>query len=211
MMKNLLESVNTTFTENFFELVKARRSIRKYQNVKIPDIDIERMLEAARLAPSAENSQPWQFLVIRDSATKNYLAQKAGNQAFIAKANVVVLILSKKSASCCSKSSWYLFDPMIAAEHLVLAATALGYGTCWVGLLETRPSEAIQEIKDVLNIPSDVYTISLITIGVPAETPSPRPRKDLQDLTFREKYGTQWNLTFPRSEKEHLQCGRVTI
>ncbi|MHA2166342.1 MAG: nitroreductase family protein [Candidatus Hodarchaeales archaeon] len=200
-MTYLQELVNKSFTDNFFQLISGRRSIRKYQAFDVPDADIEKMLNASRLAPSAENSQPWRFLIIKDSETKNFLAQKAGNQKFIADANVLVLVLGNKGVSCCPRTRWYLQDPMIAAEHLVLAATALGYGTCWVGLLETESNKIIHEIKEVLKIPDGIYTICLITIGLPAESPSPRPRKSLRELCFKETYGNSWDNTIPEKER----------
>ncbi|MHA2140234.1 MAG: nitroreductase family protein [Candidatus Thorarchaeota archaeon] len=175
----------------FFDVIRGRRSIRRYKEFDIPDKDIAAIIDAARLAPSAENSQPWRFLVVKEKGMKEVLAETASGQRFIAEANAVIMVLGLRSASCCpsNPARWYVQDPMIAAEHLVLAATALGYGTCWVAMLETRPTRAIEIVKEALGIPEDALIISLVTVGVPDEAPSARPRKSIQEIAFMERYG----------------------
>jgi nitroreductase len=175
----------------FFDVIRNRRSIRRYKEHDIPDEDIAKIIDAARLAPSAENSQPWRFLVVRERAMKEILAEAANSQKFIADANAVIIVLGLKSASCCpnNPARWHVQDPMIAAEHLVLAATAMGYGTCWVAMLETRPTKAIEIVKAALKIPEDALLISLVTIGVPDESPAARPRKGIHEIAFMERYG----------------------
>ncbi len=81
---------------------------------------------------------------------------------------------------------------MIAAEHLVLAATALGYGSCWVAMLDSRLKENVHVLKDALKIPEDVSIVALVVLGVPDEKPSPKPRKSLQEIVFAETYGNAW-------------------
>ena len=136
LMKNFAKNLN--MTENFFDLVEKRRAIRKYKNFDIPDEDLKKILNAARLAPSAENSQPWRFIVVKNQTTKELLA-KPSTQSFIANANSIIVVLGDPKVSCCpTAQTWITRDPMIAAEHLVLAATALGYGTCWIANYESR-------------------------------------------------------------------------
>ena len=109
-----------------FEAIKVRRSIRRYKKgAEIPEEHLRKILEAARLAPSAANRQPWRFIVVRDPEVKRRLAEACRGQMFIADASVVVVALGDPSIS-----RWYLQDPMIAVEHMVLEATELGYGTC---------------------------------------------------------------------------------
>lgn len=84
---------------------------------------------------------------------------------------------------------------MIAAEHLVLAATALGYGTCWVAAYESRTFEFIQRVKTELEIPENADIVVLVAIGVPDEHPSPRSRKALEEIAFDGKYGIPWSAT----------------
>jgi nitroreductase len=78
---------------------------------------------------------------------------------------------------------------MIATEHLVLAATALGYGTCWIANYESRPREWVDEVKRTLQIPQHMHIVVLVAIGVPDENPPPRPRKNLQEICFDGVYG----------------------
>lgn len=181
-------------TENFFEVVKKRRAIRKYKQYDIPKEDLKKMFEAARLAPSAENSQPWRFVIVKDQKTKELLAKPYLQnrtfltQPFIAGANAIVVVLGDSSNSCCPHQTWITRDPLIATEHLVLAATALGYGTCWIANYESRPKEWIDEVKKTLKIPEHMHIIVLVAIGIPDENPPPRPRKSLQEICFEETY-----------------------
>ena len=206
-MKKQVETTSTTDSiqisndelasaEGFFQVVRDRRSIRRYKHHEIPPQDLSRILDAARLAPSAENSQPWRFIIVRDQVMKEILAEAASGQKFIANANAVIMVLGERRASCCpNTTSWHVMDPMIAAEHLILAATALGYGTCWVAMYETRPQQAIDILKKTLGIPEDSEIVALITVGIPDETPSARPRKELQEITFDGIYGNTWKET----------------
>lgn len=181
-------------TENFFEVVKKRRAIRKYKQYDIPKEDLKKMFEAARLAPSAENSQPWRFVIVKNQKTKELLAKPCFQnrtfltQPFIADANAIVVVLGDSSSSCCPRQTWITRDPLIATEHLVLAATALGYGTCWIANYESRPKEWIDEVKKTLKIPENMHIIVLVAIGIPDENPPPRPRKSLQEICFEETY-----------------------
>ena len=187
-MKNFAK--NLDMTENFFDLVEKRRAIRKYKNFDIPDDDLKKILNAARLAPSAENSQPWRFILVKNQTTKELLA-KPSTQSFVANANAIIVVLGDPRVSCCpTAQTWITRDPMIAAEHLVLAATALGYGTCWIANYESRPKEWIAEVKSTLKIPEEIPIVVLVAIGVPDEKPAPRPRKSLEEISFTEEYGT---------------------
>jgi len=189
----LKKRANLDVTENFFEIVEKRRAIRRYKKYDIPDEDLKKILEAARLAPSADNSQPWRFIVVKDQKTKKLLARPS-TQTFIANANVIVAVLGDPSVSCCpTAQTWITRDPMIATEHLVLAATALGYGTCWIANYESRPREWVDEVKRKLKIPENIQVVVLVAIGVPDEKPPPRPRKNLQEICFAEVYGNPFN------------------
>lgn len=187
-------------TENYFEIVEKRRAIRKYKQYDIPEEDLKKILEAARLAPSAENSQPWRFIIVKDQKTKKLLAKPYFQnrtfltQPFIADANAIVVVLGDPSVSCCPRATWTTRDPLIATEHLVLAATALGYGTCWIANYESRPKEWINEVKKTLKIPEHMHIIVLVAIGIPDEDPPPRPRKSLQEICFEETYGNPFKF-----------------
>ncbi|MHA1933677.1 MAG: nitroreductase family protein [Candidatus Thorarchaeota archaeon] len=186
---------NLKKSEEFFEVVEQRRSIRKYKEFDIPTEDLTKILEAARLAPSTNNTQPWRFVVVKDRDTINLLSLVAGNQKFIANANAIIMALADRGASCCpgNPSQWHVLDTMIAAEHVVLAATALGYGSCWVAMLDSRHSEDIGVVKKTLRIPEDMEIVSLVTLGIPDEIPPPRQTNSLQGIAFAEAYGESWH------------------
>jgi nitroreductase len=174
-----------TLAENFFKIVEKRRSIRKYKQREIPPEHLKKILEAARLAPSARNAQPWRFIVVKDQKMKGFLAKAVGGQGFLADASVVIVILGNPDTA----PYWFTRDPMIAAEHMVLAATALGYGTCWIGALADYVPENMDDVKKSLNIPEKITVVCLVTVGVPDEKPTARPRKYLQEICFDEVYG----------------------
>jgi len=165
-----------------FEAIKVRRSIRRYKKgAEIPEEHLRKILEAARLAPSAANRQPWRFIVVRDPEVKRRLAEACRGQMFIADASVVVVALGDPSIS-----RWYLQDPMIAVEHMVLEATELGYGTCWIGAFDE------DAVKKVLDIPAGLKVVCALPIGVPDESPSARSRKSLDEIFYLDKYGNKY-------------------
>jgi len=174
---------------SFFKIIEKRRSIRRYKKINIPQKDLCKILDAARLAPSAGNNQPWRFIVVKDQKMKKFLA-KSVNQDFVVDASIVIVVLGDPKAA----PYWFLFDPMIATEHMVLAATALNYGTCWIGALADQFPENMNRVKEALKIPKDLSVICLVTIGISDERLSARPRKNLRDICFDEVYGTPLKL-----------------
>ncbi len=188
-------AVSLEKTESFFEVIKKRRSIRRYKPYDIPNSDLEKILDAARLAPSTNNSQSWRFVVVKDPKNIALLGQPS-QQRFIANANAIVVVLGLQQSSCCpgNQARWHIQDPMIAAEHIVLAATALGYGSCWIAAYESRPPEFIRQVKTELEIPENADIVVLVAIGVPDEAPAPRSRKPLGEIAFKEKFGNSWDV-----------------
>jgi nitroreductase len=178
-------------SEEFFQVVENRRSVRKFKEADIPQDDITKILDAARLAPSTNNTQPWRFVVVREQATKELLTIVAGNQRFIANANAIIVAIADKQASCCpgNPSQWHVLDTMIATEHVVLAATALGYGSCWIAMLDSRNTDNVKEVKNALRIPESASVVALVLLGVSDETPPPISRKTLEEMAFYEAYG----------------------
>ncbi|MFW9975289.1 MAG: nitroreductase family protein [Candidatus Thorarchaeota archaeon] len=181
---------------DFFNVVKKRRSIRKYKDIEIPDEHITQMLEAARLAPSTNNTQSWRYIVVRNPETIALLSLVAGRQKFIENSKAVIISIANRTASCCpgNPSMWHVQDTMIATEHIVLAATALGYGSCWVAMLDSRNSQNIVEVKQALRIPETADIVALVTLGVPDEIPSSRSTRELNEIAFSEVYGFSWNM-----------------
>ena len=161
-----------------FEAIQTRRSIRKYKSGTIPKEKLMMIFEAARQAPSAGNRQAWRFIVVTDWGRKRALAKAANNQMFVADAGVVIAVIGISEIS----TRWFDKDPMIATEHMVLAATALGYGTCWIGAFNE------DEVKQLLKIPKEMNVVAILSIGMPDETPEPRSRKEIPEIFFKEEY-----------------------
>ena len=168
--------------------IETRRSVRKYKPVPVPDGDLKKILEAGRLAPSAGNKQPWGFVVVRDTEGKKKLAEAARNQMWTADAGAFLAVFGDAANSPGGYSKWVERDPMIAVESMILAAWSLGYGTCWIGAFEE------EKVKPLLGIPEDKKVICLLPIGVPAETPDPKPRRAFGEVFHAEKYGKSLNL-----------------
>lgn len=173
-----------------FEVIAKRRSIRKFKPEPVDEKDLKKILEAGRLAPSGGNRQPWYFIVVKELETKRALAAAANGQTFIADAGVVIVALGISGAlpeklpyKLPSSRIPHLQDPMIAVEHMILAATALGYGTCWIGAFDEK------SVKEILKVPESLTVIALLPIGVPNESPPPRPRKAFSEVFFKEFYG----------------------
>jgi len=180
---------------DLFEVVEKRRSIREFKPKPVANKDLRKILEAGRLAPSGGNRQPWCFIVVRHPETKKALAVAANNQTFVADADVVIAALGDPTVSA-AKLPYTLSstrlphrqDPMIAVEHMILAATALGYGTCWIGAFNEK------EVKKILKIPESLAVVALLPIGVPDEDPPQRPRKAFTEVFFNESFGTPLEL-----------------
>jgi len=162
----------------FEEVLKTRRSIRKYKSTPVPKEKIVQILEAARIAPSAGHRQPWHFIVVEDKENIKKLAKSD----WAAKAPVMIVGLADQEAS----PGWCLNDLGIAFEHIILAATNLGLGTCWMG-----QSNREDLVKDLLDIPDRFRVIALTPLGEPDETPSPKDRKSLDKIVSWEKYGSK--------------------
>jgi len=159
-----------------FDTIKDRRSIRTYKDERIPKDKLEKLLESARLAPSAANRQNWKFIVIDNEKIKNQLVTASNNQAFIGTTSHVIAGIGD------SDQKWYQVDLAIALEHIVLEAVELGLGTCWIGAFDE------DEVKKILKIPPDKKVVALLTVGIPSESPAARPRKALEEIIAYNEY-----------------------
>lgn len=166
-----------------FEAIKKRRSIRKFDPTKkITDQQIEKLLEAARWAPSAGNLQSWYFVVVQDQEVKNQLAEAALGQDFIAQAPVVIVSCAnlERSASRYGRRGENLYaiqDATIATQNLWLAATEMGLGAVWIGAFDE------DEVSRILNLASHLRPIAILPIGYPAEQPLPPPRRSIKEIS----------------------------
>ncbi len=156
-----------------------RRSVRTYQSKPIPDKDLKTILEAGRQAPSAANRQPWHFVVVRGEEQKRKLAAACSNQMWMAEAGAILAGVGKPAVS----EKWYPVDVAIALENMILAATSLGYGTCWIGAFDQ------DQVKEALGVPMDCTVVALTPVGVPADHPEARPRMPMGEFVSGERYG----------------------
>lgn len=170
---------------DFYEAVQRRRSIRAYLSDPVPEEVLSRIFEAVRLSPSAKNIQPWKFIIVRDRNLIAQLASACNNQQFIAQAPIVICGCANEPICYHGMggywNSWAV-DLSIALEHLMLAATVEGLGTCWIGSF----NEA--EVSALLQIPPEIKIVALTPLGYPARESPPRPRKPLSEIICYDRY-----------------------
>ena len=163
---------------DFWEVIEKRHSVRAFAQSDVSAEDVERILNAAVQAPSAGNRQPWHFVVVRRDKVRRRLARAAFGQDFIAQAPVVIVVCTDaaRSAARYGRRGVELYckqDTAAATEHILLAATALGLGSCWVGAFNDSAVAA------ALQLPAEFHPVAIVPIGVPARptrrTTSRRP------------------------------------
>jgi len=179
----------------FEELVRRRRSIRRYLDRPVEREKILTCLDAARLAPSANNVQPWRFLVIDEPGLKVRFAKEAFSGVyfvtrFAAKAPVLILILARldiianRLGRQIQDIPFYLIDIGIAGEHIVLQAEELGLGTCWIGWFNARRT------RKFFNIPRKYKIMSLLAMGYyDKRPPAEKKRKKLEEIAWFNRIG----------------------
>ncbi len=175
--------------------IENRRSIRKYQDRKVEKEKLDCILESARLAPSGNNTQPWDFIVVESLDTKEKLSIADHNQIWMMSAPLFIVcvadircrisgdkrvILNETSPE--PELKQIIRDTAIAIDHILLEAEHLGLATCWTAWFEQ------DAIRVILNIPEDKYVCGIITLGYGDETPNQRPRKSLQNIVRYEKW-----------------------
>jgi nitroreductase len=163
--------------------IAARRSIRAYRDRGVPEDVLRRVLEAARLAPSARNRQEWRFIVVRDEAKRRALAAASKGQDFVAGAPVCLAFCANEDQyvmSCGQKAG--PVDTSIALAYVTLAAVAEGLGTCWLGAFHE------DQVKDILGVPAGARVVGMMCLGYPAESPTARPRKPFDEVVRFEKW-----------------------
>ena len=168
---------------NVYEAINARQSVRAYQDKPVPQEVLNRILEAARLAPSGNNRQPWKFVVVTNPEMRQQLTAAANNQKFVAQAPVVIAavgLLPDRVMSC--EVPGDPVDLAIAIDHMTLAAVEEGLGTCWIGAFSQ------DDVRKLLHIPLTVKVIELLTLGYPADSPRQKRRKALDEIVCYEKY-----------------------
>jgi len=169
------------------DAIKGRRSIRAFKSKGIPKEIVEKLIDAARWAPSAGNIQPWEFIIVRKPQIKRRLAEAALSQIFIEEAPVVIVVCADENSSSQGygmrgKTLYCLQDTAAAIHNINLAAYSFGLGTCWVGAFRE------EEAKELLRIPLGVRPVALIPVGYPAEEPQPTSRRPIGQIVHYETF-----------------------
>ena len=157
------------------EAIRNRRSVREYTGDAIPRDDLMTIVDAGRLAATGNNKQPWEFIVVTERIMIEQL--KVASQ-WMDKAGAIIAVVMDSS------SRWWVEDGAAAVENMLIASTALGYGSCWLEGY-TLPRE--DEFKKLLNVPKDRRLLTLVPIGVPVRWPT-QEKKPLAEVLHWEKY-----------------------
>lgn len=175
------------------QAINTRRSVRKFKSDPIPSDQVKALLGAAVMAPSWKNSQCWRFIVVDDKNLKRDIAERAvapNHSEHIVKQSPLLLVVcadltvsgegSRTRAG--SPPEWFMFDCALAAENIVLTATSLGIGSVIIG------GFGIEILADMLRLPTEVSPVVLISLGYPAEEPTPPPRQSIESVTYHNGY-----------------------
>jgi Nitroreductase len=168
----------------FLDIVKTRYSVRDFADTPVEDEKLHKILEAGKWAPSACNIQPCFIIVIRDDAAKRNLRPAYNRDWFINAPVILSVCVDRLSAWVrADKVSYGFVDAAIVMDHMVLAATELGLGTCWIGAFKT------QEAKKALKLPENVEPVAFIPLGYPKSAAPMKKRKELEELVCWEYFG----------------------
>lgn len=172
-----------------------RRSIRHFEDRPVEAGQVEKLLESARLAPSGSNTQPWNFIVVRNREMIEKLAWVTHKQKWLAKAPLLLVCVADSKRrfqdevfrpvddySTLPELKMMIRDSAIAMEHISLEAVHLGLGTCWACWFEQK------DVRPILHVPEDHYVVGLIAVGYPDEAPEPRPRKSMEEMVRYEMW-----------------------
>lgn len=169
------------------EAIRARRSIRAYEDRPVPAEALAQVLEAVRLAPSWKDRQCWNVVVLsrREDilALGEALGWNPGRAVYDTVPHMLVFTADPEKSGLRDDKPYYMTDIGIAAQNAVLAAWELGLGTCWVGAFSEEP------VKVLLGIPENIRVAAITPLGYPAECPEARPRKPMGEMVFGERWG----------------------
>lgn len=167
-----------------YQAIRGRKSVRAFTNVPVEREKLNRILEAARLAPSARNLQEWRFLVVTEAERRRALADAAGGQSFVGDAPVVLV--------CCAETNHhvmhcglecYPIDVAIAIDHITLAAFEEGLGTCWIGKFDPAA------VRAVCGIPAEIEVVQLLPLGYATDPePTVKTRKSIDEIVRYERW-----------------------
>jgi len=165
------------------EAIRKRESVRDYEDKPVPEEKLKNVLEAARLAPSASNRQPWKFVVVKERALRQELARAANGQTFVGQAPIIIVAVATnvEHVMSCGVPS-YPVDLAIAVDHMTLAAVDEGLGTCWIGAFSQ------EKVKEILRIPAKYRVVTLFPLGFPKRENGTKFRKSLEQIVCYENF-----------------------
>jgi len=180
-----------TEKKSILEIIKSRRSTRRFKPDRVSEEDLNAVLEAARWAPSGENFQPWKFIVIQNKETMEKIVDILPYkkfQAFLRNGPVLICIVVNPR-----KSKWVVLDGTLCVQNLMLEAWARGLGTCFSAWYPTVPAKIEEQVKEILDIPNNWIIITFTPLGYPIDEPErafrlPATRKSLEELVCNEKF-----------------------
>lgn len=165
----------------FFEVVKARRSVRRFTDDPVPMQVLQAIVAAGLEAPTGCNAQFRQYMILTRPAVMDRL--RAVSPALATASAAIVQLIEPKTTSY---GDYYLQDAAASVENMLLATVALGYASCWVEG-QVRPSH--QEIRQILGVPDDVNVSAILPIGKPAQTPNRPTKLTVAQATHYDRYG----------------------
>jgi nitroreductase len=167
----------------FLDLIKARYSVRKYKSEHIEEEKLNIILEAARLAPTAHNQQPFKLIVVKTEGNEENL-KRIYPANFFVEAPIIICACAilEEGWTRDDGKNYTEVDTSIVMDHLILAATNLGLGTCWIGKFDLKAA------REVLNIPKNILPLVFTPIGYPDDKPRPKKRKNIDEIVRYEKW-----------------------
>lgn len=163
--------------------IEIRRSVRKYLPDLIPESDLKLVLEAGRNAPSAKNTQAWRFIVVDDNKKNQILMEACHNQPMVGEAPINIVVIGEGERIMTIGQDAVPMDASIALSFMLLQATELGLGTCWLGRVDA------EKVKDLLCIPKDWHVIGVTPLGYTGEKePRKRCRKTFEEVVSYNRF-----------------------
>lgn len=163
---------------DFFEAVKTRSSVREYKYKSIKMNELEKIIDAGRRAPTARAEEPWDFIVVQDKNALQDLAQITDHGRFLGKAAAGIVVIAKQT-------KYYLEDGCAATENMLLAAAALGIGSCWIAG-DKKPYA--EKILEYCTVPKGYLLVSIIALGYPQGPVSAHKKRALSEVFHKEKF-----------------------
>ncbi len=163
---------------DFFEVLKNRKSVREYSDKEIEKELVEKIIDAGRVAATARNEQPWEFVVTSNKEILKKICSMCPNGPFIKDASRLIAVFSKDT-------KYYIEDCSSATQNMLLAIEALGLGGCWIA---GDKKDYAGEVKKIFNVPDGYRLVSMISVGYPKNAQSPKAKKNIEKVLHWEKF-----------------------